>query len=151
MVYRISFSKKISNNQDYKTIGFYNPNLPKEKEIDNIDGNDNENNNKTDNKTDNDTNSDNMNNNEKNKDNNDNDKGNKNQNQTDIKNEDKSNNGMSGKSVVLIVVSTGIIFVVVGIIIGKILFKKINNRKRANELKDEIYDYTTYENDDNIN
>ena len=138
-------------NQDYKTIGFYNPNLPKEKEIDNIDGNDNENNNKTDNKTDNDTNSDNMNNNEKNKDNNDNDKGNKNQNQTDIKNEDKSNNGMSGKSVVLIVVSTGIIFVVVGIIIGKILFKKINNRKRANELKDEIYDYTTYENDDNIN
>ena len=120
-------------NQDYKTIGFYNPNLPKEKEIDNIDGNDDENNNKTDD----DTNSDGVNGNETN---------------NDIDNTDqKSNNGMSGKSVALIVVLTGIVFIVVGLIIGKMIFKKINKRKRANELKDDIYDYTTNESDDNIN
>ena len=121
-------------NQDSKTIGFYNPDLPKEKEID--DKGEEEDDNSDETESDSDTNNDDIHNNT---DNDPNDK--------------KDNNGsMNAKTIAFIIVISGIVFIVIGIIIGKIIFKKMDKKRRANEL-DDNYDYNTYENEngENIN
>ena len=137
-------------NQDSKTVGFYNPNLPKgegkeedkdkdkegekdkDKEIDDGSSDKNKTSNDTKNATDND---------EMNKDS---------KNGTDNKTNEKNNDGsMSTKTVVLIVILSGIVFIFIGLIIGKLIFKKLNKKVRVNELE-ENYDYITPENE-NIN
>ena len=122
-------------NQDFRTIGFYNPDLPKEKEIDDID---NEDKHDSDDTTNYDTTSDDI------------DDGSK-KNRTDNEINNKSNNSMNGKTVAVIVVSTAIFFIVIGLLIGYFIFKSMNKRKRANELKDDNYDYDNYDNENDIN
>ena len=113
-------------NHDSRTIGFYNPDLPKEKEIDDEGGEG------YDNKTDSDTYND--------------DENINNKTDNDIIDKKDNDGSMNGKTIALIVVLCGIIFIVIGIIIGKIIFKKMDNKRRANEL-DDNYDYNTYENE----
>ena len=102
-------------NEDSKTIGFYNPNMPKEKEID--DGED-ENNSDTENKSDvvNPYDDD--------------------KHKSDISDEtdeeiihENNNGGMSTKTVVLIVVISGIVFISIGLILGKIIFKTLKKKR----------------------
>ena len=106
-------------NQDTRSVYFYNPNLPQEKEDD-------------DEKED-----------EKEKEKEDEKEGEKDddprkKNSTD--NETENSGTMSIKSVVLIVVICGVVFIALGLTIGYLIFRKINKRVRANELEDN-YDY----------
>ena len=113
-------------NQDSKTIGFFYPNLPKEKEKDDkeIDDGREDKNNKTNN-----DNNDNINKNETN---------NEVNNRTNNKISNKSNN-ISIKTAITIMVIFIFVFIVAGLIIGKIAFKK-KTKRRVNEF-DENYDY----------
>ena len=126
-------------NEDSKSIGFYNPNMPKEKEID--DGEDKNN-------SDTENNSDEV-------DPNDDDK-----HKSDISDEtddqiihENNNEGMSTKTVVLIVVISGIVFISIGLILGKIIFKTLKKKKRLNELDEDEDEFNNYENvhNENIN
>ena len=143
-----SFLKKYQFvfNEDSKTIGFYNPNLPKEKEIDEDEdeGGDED---KPDTDTDNDTKSD------------DNINSDDNENKEDIQNKTSDridnkpdNENMNSTIIILIVVICVIIFVVFGLILIKLLLKNNSKKRRANEL-DDNYDYSSYENpnEGNIN
>ena len=121
-------------NEDSKTIGFYNPDLPKEKEIDDEDDEEEDEEEQNSDQIDSDTNHD---DNHNNTDNNTIDK--------------KDNNGsINGKTIVLIVCICGIVFIAIGLIIGKIIFKKIDKKRRANELE-ENYDYNSAENENGRN
>ena len=115
-------------NHDSRTIGFYNPDLPKEKESDDEgDEGGEDHNNKT------------------NSDDTYNDDDINNQTDSDTIDEKDNDGSMNGKTIALIVFISGIVFIVIGLVIGKICFKKIK-KKRANEL-DDNYDYNTYENE----
>lgn len=135
-----SFLKKYQFvfNEDSKSIGFYSPDMPKEKEIDE-EGEDKKNN-KTNNDTDNE--SDKVNPDDKNQ--------NETKNKTDDnKNDENNNGGINTKTVVFIVILSGIAFISIGMILGKIIFKKLKKKKRLNELDED--DYNNYENEKNQN
>ena len=65
-------------------------------------------------------------------------------------NESDNGSSMSIYIVILIVFIILIIIIVAGLIIGKILFQKINKKKRANEL-DDTYEYISEEKNEGIN
>ena len=115
-------------NQDSRTVGFYNPDIPIEKEIE----------------TDSGIYSDDINTDEEQK-NKDNEKV-KNDTNTEPGNQGKNDNikktGLSIEIVILIAVLSGVVFLVIGIVVGKFISKKLKEKKRANEL-DENYDYNT--------
>ena len=115
-------------NQDSRTVGFYNPDIPIEKESD----------------SDTDINSDDISTDEEGK-NKDNEKV-KNDTNTEPGNQGKNDNikktGLSIEIVILIAVLSGVVFLVIGIVVGKFISKKLKEKKRANEL-DENYDYNT--------
>ena len=104
-------------NQNDKTVGFYNPNLPEDKEKE------------TDKET---------------------EIIETDQKETDAKTDyisdiisDSSNVkefGLSIEYVILIASLTGLVFIAIGILIGKYIFKKMKGKKRANELQ-ENFDY----------
>ena len=115
-------------NQDSRTVGFYNPDIPIEKESDsdtdvNSDGvsTDEEGKNKDNEKVKNDTNK---------------DPGNQG------KNDNIKKTGLSIEIVILIAVLSGVVFLVIGIVVLKFISKKLKEKKRAKEL-DENYDYNT--------
>ena len=110
-------------NQDSKTIGFYNPNLPIEKEEDTTDAKEKEKENEK----------------EKEK---ENEKGNKKKEKKENENDKNNVNnlGISIEMVILIAVLCAIVFLLIGILVGQFIFKKLKGKKRANEL-DENYDY----------
>ena len=115
-------------NQDSRTVGFYNPDITIEKEIETDSGiysddinTDEEQKNKDNEKVKNDTNK---------------DPGNQG------KNDNIKKTGLSIEIVILIAVLSGVVFLVIGIVVGKFISKKLKEKKRANEL-DENYDYNT--------
>ena len=103
-------------NQDSRTVGFYNPNLPKDK------GDDEQSDSETD----------------------DEEEGEKKSDESDKKNKDTenkvNNSGLSAEIIILIICGSGIVFIVIGILIGKFVFKKMKGKKRVNELE-ENFDY----------
>ena len=105
-------------NQDSRTVGFYNPNLPKEKE-------EKEEQSDTDVKEEEEEKEEQKANKEEEKENNEN----------NIK-----ESGLSIELVIIILCIGGIIFIAIGILIGKFIFKKMKGKKRMNEL-DENFDY----------
>ena len=115
-------------NQDSRTVGFYNPDITIEKEIETDSGiysddinTDEEQKNKDNEKVKNDTNK---------------DPGNQG------KNDNIKKTGLSIEIVILIAVLSGVVFLVIGIIVLKFISKKLKEKKRAKEL-DENYDYNT--------
>ena len=130
-------------NQDSRTVGFYNPNLPKEGEEEEQEQSDSTDN--TDKKEE-----------EKGK---DKEKEKEEEEEEEIYNNNKEevkeisddknskdNNskvkksGLSIEIIIIIICGSGILFIAVGILIGKFIFKKMKGRKRINELE-ENYDY----------
>ena len=122
-----SFLKKYQFvfNVDAKTIGFYNPNLPRENDT------------HTDTHSDTDSDKD-----------SDTDKGSdkKSESNTDgiIGEED---NFWDNKLIIIICAAGAVVLIIISIIIGKIIIKNLDKKKKANEL-DENYDYISQ---DNIN
>ena len=112
-------------NQDSKTIGFYNPNLPIEKEEEPTDAKEKEKENEKEK--------------EKEK---ENKKENKKKEKKEKENDENNvnNSGISIEMVVIIAVICAIVFLLIGILVGQFVFKKMKGKKRANEL-DENYDY----------
>ena len=115
-------------NQDSRTVGFYNPDITIEKEIETDSGiysddinTDEEQKNKDNEKVKNDTNK---------------DPGNQG------KNDNIKKTGLSIEIVILIAVLSGVVFLVIGIVVLKFISKKLKEKKRAKEL-DENYDYNT--------
>ena len=115
-------------NQDSRTVGFYNPDIQIEKEIETDSGiysddinTDEEQKNKDNEKVKNDTNK---------------DPGNQ------EKNDNIKKTGLSIEIVILIAVLSGVVFLVIGIVVLKFISKKLKEKKRAKEL-DENYDYNT--------
>ena len=104
-------------NQDSRTVGFYNPNLPKDE----------------DNTTD-----------EEQGDGEEEEKDNKSDDKTDKEKENEGNNvkesGLSIELIIIIICISAIIFITLGILIGKFIFKKMKSKKRVNELE-ENFDY----------
>ncbi len=103
--------------QDSRTVGFYNPNLPKDE----------------DNTTD-----------EEQGDGEEEEKDNKSDDKTDKEKENEGNNvkesGLSIELIIIIICISAIIFITLGILIGKFIFKKMKSKKRVNELE-ENFDY----------
>ena len=118
-------------NQDSRTVGFYNPNLPKDKEKDENPSDTDEKEEETDEKDEKD---------EKEKDDKEKEK----------EKENKENNvkesGLSIELVILIICVSGIIFIVIGIFLGKFIFKKLKGKKRINELEENFDYFGTQEN-----
>jgi len=115
-------------NQDSRTVGFYNPDITIEKEIETDSGiysddinTDEEQKNKDNEKVKNDTNK---------------EPGNQG------KNDNIKKTGLSIEIVILIAVLSGVVFLVIGIVVLKFISKKLKEKKRAKEL-DENYDYNT--------
>ena len=144
-----SFLKKyhFSFNQDSKIVNFYNPNLPKEEEEkDDKEKEKEEEKEKEKEKEKEDE--------QKEKEKEEEQKENKDKNNGNSNTEDNNKNNnesLSIQTIVLIVVIIGVVFIVIGIIIGLFIFKKLNKKKRANELDDK-YEYAIGENEnENIN
>ena len=138
-----SFLKKYQFvfNEDSKTIGFYNPNLPKE----------------TDDVGDDDTHPDDTQSDDTQSDDTHSDDTHSDDTQPDDKGSgdesvNNNNENISVKTVILIVVICGIIIIALSLLVVKLLLKNRNKKPRANEL-DESYAYNSYENpsDRNIN
>ena len=112
-------------NQDSRTVGFYNPNLPKNKDDEQSDIIDDEE--------------------EEEKKNNESDNKNK-EKEKETGKKNVNDNGLSIELIIIIICASAIIFIAVGILIGKFIFKKMKGKKRVNELEENFEYYETQEN-----
>ena len=138
-------------NQDSKTIGFYNPNLPIEKEEDSTDAKEKENEKEKTKEKEKEKENEKEKKKEKEK---ENEKDNKKEKEKEREKENKkkekkekendennvNNSGISIEIVIIIAAVCAIVFLLIGILAGKFIFKKMKDKRRANEL-DENYDY----------
>ena len=65
--------------------------------------------------------------------------------------DDKDNDGiLNGKTLyIILIIISWIIFIIIGFLLGKFLCKKYHEKKRANELDDDNYEYISDENNNN--
>ena len=115
-------------NQDSRTVGFYNPNLPKDEDETTDEATDEEKKeeegekekeNKSDDKKENEK-----------------EKGGKKVNETEL----------SIELIVIIICGSAIVFIALGILIGKFISKKMKSKKRVNELEENFDYFGTQEN-----
>ena len=115
-------------NQDSRTVGFYNPNLPKDEDETTDEATDEEKKeeegekekeNKSDDKKENEK-----------------EKGGKKVNETEL----------SIELIIIIICGSAIVFIALGILIGKFIFKKMKSKKRVNELEENFDYFGTQEN-----